>query len=90
MMGTLVLEVGFARHRLVADITCEHSVEYLLSQATVERIKQLGLQIYDVTRFLTSSMSLVFPPLLTLAIRPEKVIDWPNAPTTIGNEGFTW
>lgn len=52
---------------------------YLLSQATVERIKQLGLEIYVVTRFLTNSISPVFPPLLTLAMRPIIVISRPNA-----------
>ena len=54
---------------------CQHEEEKhflwdLLSQVTVRRIKQLGLQIYVVTRSLTRSISEVFPPWPTLAINP--------------------
>jgi hypothetical protein len=44
---------------------------YILSHVTVRRIKQLGLDIYEVTRFLTKPISLALPPVPTLAISPE-------------------
>lgn len=43
---------------------------YSLSQAMVKRITQLGREMYEVTRLWTSLMSLSFPPLPTLAIKP--------------------
>ena len=45
----------------------------LLSQVTVRRIRQLGLEMYVVTRSLTRLMSDEFPPWLTLTINPVRI-----------------
>jgi hypothetical protein len=71
VMGTLVLVVRCDQACMSMDKGFRQLDASLLSQATVERIRQLGLEMYDVKRFLTISMSPSFPPLLTLAMSPE-------------------
>jgi|ERR1700722_14142935 len=69
---TLILEISLNKIFVIRWLgSSRGSKLYLLSHATVERIRQLGLEIYDVTRFLTISMSLLFPSLPTLAMRPR-------------------
>ena len=71
VMGTLVFEVG-----CVVKLTTRKSItrpQNLLSQLTVRRIRQLGLEMYVVMRSLTKSMSDEFPPWLTLTINPVRM-----------------